>query len=57
MEIKATSRTKEARARRYREYVGLKLLPYRNKEQEGRYRWLCKERVRDNHAALAEGAR
>lgn len=55
MEIKATDRSRKARDARYREYVGLKLLPYRSKEQEGRFCWLKMERVKDNRAAMQEG--
>ena len=54
VEIPEKDRSPKARAARYREYLQLKVLPYRNKDQEGRYQWLKKQRVLDNKAALAE---
>mgnify|MGYP000700441329 CR=1 FL=1 len=42
-DITDIDRTKAARARRRMELTNLRHLPYRNKEQEGRYVWLRKQ--------------
>lgn len=52
---KDIDRSKTARTARYREYIALKLLPYRKKEQEGRFIWLRKQKILDDKYAENRG--
>jgi hypothetical protein len=54
VEIKDIDRSKNARERRWREYLQLKILPHRTKEQEGRFAWLKMQRERDNRIAMEQ---
>lgn len=47
-------RTRAARARRRMEIIQLRHLPYRNKEQEGRFVWLKKQLIIDREFAEKE---
>ena len=49
-------RTRAARARRRLEMTTLRHLPYRNKEQEGRYTWLRKQLIIDRVHAEKEAS-
>jgi hypothetical protein len=55
MDIKDIDRTKPARERRFKEFLELKALPWRTKEQEGRYQWLAKQKRIDAFAEYRNG--
>ena len=44
--------SKKARQERYKEFLGLRQLPYLNKEQNKRLEFLSKQRKHDNYYAF-----